>query len=46
MSDKVGRGVSGPVPLHKSLASGESYAEAVKCTGAKAPAPKSNGKAK
>lgn len=29
MSDKVGKGVKGPVPLHKSLAAGESYSEAV-----------------
>ena len=28
MSDKVGKGVSGPVKLHKSLAAGESLSEA------------------
>jgi len=28
MSDKVGKGVSGPVKMHKSLAAGESYKEA------------------
>lgn len=28
MSDKVGKGVKGPVPMHKALAAGESYAEA------------------
>lgn len=28
MSDKVGKGVKGPVPLHKSLAAGESAKEA------------------
>jgi hypothetical protein len=28
MSDRVGKGVSGPVPMHKSLAAGEKYSEA------------------
>lgn len=28
MSDKVGKGVKGPVPLHKALAAGESLREA------------------
>jgi len=28
MSDKVGKGVKGPVPLHRSLAAGESLSEA------------------
>jgi hypothetical protein len=44
MSDKVGKGVTGPVKLHKSLAAGESYAEAVasatgKSSGTHRPAP-------
>jgi hypothetical protein len=29
MSDRVGKGVKGPVPLHKSLAAGEKLPEAV-----------------
>lgn len=29
MSDKVGKGVKGPVRMHKALAAGESYNEAV-----------------
>ena len=28
MSDKVGKGISGPVNMHKALAAGESLAEA------------------
>jgi hypothetical protein len=47
MSDKVGKGVKGPVKLHKSMAAGESYGEAVasalgKSSGTHTAPPKTN----